>query len=111
MNYDGKTFKPIQSTNNGETSEATIFKYHQNGNLLTAEYSGGNILFGHLIGLVDIKGRIEMRYHQVNNDGNLMTGICFSTPEHIENGKIRLHEKWQWTSGDRSKGVSILEEV
>jgi hypothetical protein len=29
----------------------------------------------------------------------------------MKNGKIRLHEKWQWTSGDGSKGESILEEI
>lgn len=26
------------------------------------------------------------------------------------NGKIRLHETWEWTSGDQSKGQSIIEE-
>jgi hypothetical protein len=40
-----------------------------------------------------------------------MTGICFSTPEILENGKIRLHESWEWTSGDQSKGTSIIEEL
>jgi hypothetical protein len=29
----------------------------------------------------------------------------------MENGKIRLYEEWQWTSGDQSKGSSILEEI
>jgi hypothetical protein len=39
-----------------------------------------------------------------------MTGICISKPEILENGKIRLHEFWEWTSGDKSKGTSIIEE-
>ncbi|WP_321538875.1 hypothetical protein [Flavobacterium piscinae] len=39
-----------------------------------------------------------------------MTGICHSKPEIMENGKIRLHETWQWTSGDYSNGESIIEE-
>jgi hypothetical protein len=51
-----------------------------------------------------------MSYHQVNYNGELMTGICQSTPEILPNGKIRLHEKWEWTSGDKSKGTSIIEE-
>ena len=110
INYDNKKFRPIQNTQNGETSEETIFEYKQNGNILTSEYSGGKIQKGHLLGLVDDNGAIEMRYHQVNDNGQLMTGICFSKPEILENGKIRLHENWQWTSGDKSKGNSILEE-
>ena len=51
-----------------------------------------------------------MRYQQVNNKGELMTGVCFSKSEILANGKIRLHETWQWTAGDKSKGTSVLEE-
>lgn len=111
MNYNNKTFRPISNTENGETSAATIFHYRQNDNILTCEYSGGKIIQGHLIALVDEAGNIDMRYHQANTAGELMTGICQSKPEILKNGKIRLHETWQWTSGDCSKGVSVLEEI
>ncbi|WP_343523723.1 n-acetylglutamate synthase [Pedobacter sp.] len=111
INYNNKLFKPVKNTENSETSDETIFRYRQTGNILTAKYEGGKILLGHLIGLVDENGNIEMRYHQVNNQGELMTGICNSKPEQLANGKIRLHETWQWTSGDLSKGQSIIEEI
>lgn len=89
----------------------TVFTYKQVGNILTSEYSGGNIMQGHLIGLVDENGKIDMRYHQINDRGEIMTGHCTSIPEVLASGKIRLHEKWQWTSGDLSHGESILEEI
>ena len=110
INYNNKVFRPIINTENGETSDETIFLYRQVGNILTSEYSGGKIIKGHLIGLVDENGTIEMRYHQINNKGELMTGICISTPELLQNGKIRLHENWRWTCGDNSKGQSVIEE-
>jgi hypothetical protein len=110
MNYHEKKFRPISNTENGETSNETLFHYKQVGNILTSEYSGGKIKYGHLIALVDDAGNIDMRYHQVNENGELMTGICTSTPETLPNGKIRLHESWEWTSGDKSKGNSIIEE-
>ena len=110
VNYNNKTFKPVSNTENGETSDETIFRYKQEGNLLTAEYSGGKINYGHLIGLVDEQGNIDMRYHQINDAGILMTGICNSKPEQLPNGKIRLHETWQWTSGDQSRGESVIAE-
>jgi hypothetical protein len=110
VNYNNKTFRPISNTENGETSNETVFLYQQVGNILTSDYSGGKIIKGHLIGLVDEHGAIEMRYHQVNEKGELMMGICNSTPEILPNGKIRLHEIWEWTSGDKSKGQSIIEE-
>jgi hypothetical protein len=110
MNYNDKIFRPISNTDNGETSSETVFRYKQVGNILTSEYSGGKIKYGRLIGLVDPEGNIDMRYHQVNDKNELMTGICKSKPEILENGKIRLHETWEWTSGDKSKGTSVIEE-
>jgi hypothetical protein len=111
INYHNKRFRPIQNTNNGETSAETIFHYVQEGAILSAEYAGGKITKGHLIELVDEHGVIDMRYHQVNNQGELMTGVCRSVPEVLPTGKIRLHESWQWTSGDESQGSSVIEEI
>ena len=110
INYNDKIFRATSNTENGETSSETVFYYKQVGNVLTSEYSGGKIKYGHLIGLVDNEGNIEMRYHQINDKDELMTGLCKSKPEILENGKIRLHESWEWTSGDKSKGQSIIEE-
>lgn len=111
MNYNNKKFRPLESTENGETTSETIFEYKQIGNIVTSVYRGGEIIEGHLLGLVDQHGNIEMRYHQINRRNELMTGVCFSKPEITENGKIRLYENWRWTSGDKSTGQSILEEI
>lgn len=111
INYNRKRFSPVSNTDNGEVDQETVFEYKQQGNVLFCEYSGNNILKGHLIGLVSDEGHIDMRYHQVNTQGILMTGTCKSTPELLPDGRIRLHESWQWTSGDGSKGNSVLEEV
>ncbi len=110
INYHNKTFRPVSNTDNGEVGSDTRFHYQQQGNVLTCTYAGGRIVHGHLIALVDAQGHIDMRYHQVNTQGELMTGTCHSTPEILPSGKIRLNERWAWTSGDCSKGESVLEE-
>lgn len=110
MDYNDKIFLPVYNTENGEVEADTVFHYKQEGRVLTSAYAGGNIIKGHLIGLVDDNGCIDLRYHQVNKKGELMTGHCQSVPEMLPNGKIRPHENWQWTSGDGSKGQSIIEE-
>lgn len=110
INYHNRRFRPVQNTENGETSEETIFYYKQEGDIVTSEYSGGQIVKGNLIALVSENGELDMRYQQVNNRGELMTGICQSTPEILSDGRIRLHEKWRWTSGDGSEGESVIEE-
>ena len=111
MNYNNKKFQPVTSSSNGEVTVQTVFHYRQSGNVVTCEYQGENIVTGHLIGIVDPDGNIDMRYHQVNMHGQLLTGVCLSRPELLPNGKIRLHESWQWTSGDESMGQSVLEEI
>jgi hypothetical protein len=111
MNYNNKKFKPVSNSENSEVSGDMIFHYQQMGNILTCNYKGENIIKGHLMGLVDESGCIQMSYHQISISGELMTGVCSSKPEQMNNGKVRIHEEWKWTSGDKSKGNSILEEI
>lgn len=111
IDYHDKQFHPVSNTENGEVDHYTIFHYQQEGSILTCVYQGNVILSGHLIGIVDETGRIDMRYHHINDRMELMTGTCISTPEILPDGRIRLHERWQWTSGDNSEGYSVLEEV
>ncbi len=92
IQYHNKYFRPVQNTENGETSNETIFHYLKDGNILTSEYKGGKIIKGQLIGIVDENRNIDLRYHQVNDKNKIMTGICHSVPKNLPNGKIRLHE-------------------
>ncbi|HMP31868.1 MAG TPA: hypothetical protein PKD85_19855, partial [Saprospiraceae bacterium] len=108
INYHDKKFAVTSNTHTGETSSATIFHYHQEGDIVWAEYKGGKIRLGMLIGLVNQEGQIHMRYQQINEHNQMMTGICISSPELLQDGRIRLHEEWQWTSGDFSKGLSVV---
>ena len=111
IDYHDRRFIPVSNSANGEVSPEVIFHYRQTGRIVTCSYTGGRIVSGQLIALVDEEGRLDMRYHQVNDRGELMTGVCRSTPELLPDGRIRLHEEWRWTSGDGSKGSSLLEEL
>ena len=111
MNYHNKKFRPRTTSASSNVSNETIFHYQQQGSIVSCQYSGGQVLQGHLIAKVDDDGVLDMRYHHVNSHGQLMTGTCISTPEVQPDGKMVLHEEWQWTSGDLSQGSSILEEI
>ncbi len=111
IDYHNRKFRPTSNSENGEVDNDMVFHYQQDGKVLTCSYSGNKIEKGHLIGLVDENGNIKVNYHQININGEIITGTCISKPELMTNGKIRLYESWQWTSGDLSKGESILEEI
>lgn len=108
--YDGKCFIPKMNTENGEVDGQTIFLYHQKGTLLWAEYSGGEITKGHMIGHVHSNGELDFYYQHMNIQNEIRVGKCHSIPHVMENGKIELREEWQWLNGDKSKGMSILIE-
>lgn len=101
---------PKTNTENGEVNVETIFKYHQNGNVLWAEYFGGDIIRGNLIGSVSEQGILDFYYQHINKEGEMRIGKCHSIPKVSGNGKLELHEEWQWLNGDKSLGSSIIVE-
>ena len=109
--YHNRRFRSVATSGNGEVDAATLFLYQQDGDVIWADYSGGAIVRGHLLGLVRPDGSLDFHYHHLNWEGALMTGICISTPEVLPDGRLRLHERWRWTSGDGSSGESVIEEV
>lgn len=111
INYDRKIFVSIENTSNGEVTRETTFHYRQQGNVVWAEYEGGGVLLGHLIGTLNGQGILDMRYHHVNEQGELMTGKCISMPKLLDDGRLRVYETWEWTCKDFSKGESIIEEM
>lgn len=104
-----------ENTGTGEVSDETIFEYHQQEDLIWATYAGGSIRFGSLTGLMLSNGKddtkLEFRYNHVNQDNQFMTGKCQTKIELLRDGRLRLNEQWQWTSGDCSSGTSIVDEV
>ena len=111
INYNNKCFVPKENTEKGEVSGSTMFCYHQNGNVLWADYSGGDIVKGHLIGTVAENGELDFYYQHINVQNQIRIGFCHSIPKVLENGKIELVEKWQWLNGDKSEGSSLLIEI
>ncbi len=110
INYDSKIFVPQRNTENGEVDEETTFHYFQENDLFWAEYSGGDVLKGHMVGTVAENGELDFHYQHLNKDGQVRIGKCHSIPDILWNGKIELQEKWQWLNGDLSSGESVVVE-
>jgi hypothetical protein len=111
INYDNRYFVPKVNSANGEVNAGTLFHYRQRERVVWATYEGGDVQFGTLVARVSEDGSLDMRYSHVNREGELMTGHCRSVPEVLADGRLRLHERWRWTSGDESEGESIVEET
>ena len=111
FNYNAKKFASKSNSNTGDVGEETIFNYKQDKNLLTATYSGGSIISGQMLGIVESNGNLRFHYQHINTEGVLRSGFCISIPELMKDGRIRLYESWKWSDGDQSEGKSIVEEL
>ena len=111
LDYQGRRFRSVTNSGTGEVGPSTVFRYHQDGDVVWATYTGGAIRFGTLLAKADGEGRLDARYQRVNDSGELMTGECRSTPEVLPDGRLRLHETWRWTSRGLSSGESVVEEL
>lgn len=111
IRYAGRTFRSVSNSDGGDVGSETIFEYHQDGELVWATYSGGAVRFGTLVALADAAGNLDMRYQHISSDGSIRTGRCRSRPALLPDGRLRLHETWEWTGGKQGRGYSVVEEI
>ena len=111
INIDSKIFKALQNSDNGEVDDETRFYYHQEKNRIWAEYTGGDIVKGHLLGKQLKDGSLDFVYHHINQKGEVKIGKCLSEIVTLEDGRLKLIERWQWLCDDMSCGESELREV
>lgn len=113
INYDGRLFRAVVTEGDGDVSTDTLFRYDQRGDILIGSYSGGAVEYGAIVGRVHPDGSLSFLYHHMTKTGGLRSGRCESRPDILPSGKIRLHERWQWTSGlgAGGRGTSTIEEV
>lgn len=64
IDYNDRRIVPVNNSANGEVSPEVLFDCEQTGPIVTCTNSGGRIVSGQLIALVDDDVRLDMRYHQ-----------------------------------------------
>jgi len=111
IHLNNKIFIALLNSDNGEVDESTRFYYYQDKDVIWADYSGIEIIKGHLIGKQLADGTLDFRYHHINKSGEIKIGKCVSEIIELEDGRLKLYEKWQWLCDDMSEGKSELIEV
>ncbi len=105
--YDGRRFRSTDS--DAAPGREPVGHYHQQGDLVWAEFSGAHLRTGRLVGVCRADGSLEAAYCQVTTGGEAIAGTVVSTPTVLPDGRLRLTE--QWRRADGSSGVSHIEEV
>lgn len=102
--------KVIKTAPNGIVNSETIFEFTQNENVVTANYAGGKISKGFLVGNLN-QENLKFTYCQMRMDGRMDHGESSCTISK-ENGKITLTEHFEMTTdSELAQGVNVFQEL
>jgi len=110
LSLDNIRMNVIQTASNGVVNKETVFLFKQNEHVVTAEYSGGKIKIGFLVGTMDNE-KLNFSYCQLQADGKLDNGSSSCDLSLSDQGKIRLIEHFEWASRPGEKGTNIFQEL
>lgn len=111
ISLDGVKMNVIKTAENGVVNHETIFLFSQKDGIVSAEYQGGKILKGFLVGKLPTQNQLEFSYCQMQIDGKLDNGMSLCQLSKDENGKITLTEHFEWKSRPGEFGTNVFQEL
>ena len=110
FNFNNKTFVLLENSKKGKVNAETVFKYKQEGDLVTAEYFGGTIRYGKIVGLLQ-GDDLKMLYQCLTVDNELKAGKASAKVAYTNTGRLKLDLNWQWITDNNEKGTSQYIEI
>lgn len=110
FNLHNKTFATSTNSSAGQANANTIFSYKQEGELVTADYSGGGIRYGKIIAHLQ-DDKLDMLYQCMTEDMELRAGKALAKISYDSNEKLVLSLNWEWINGGLEKGQSSYTEI
>ncbi|MNI20410.1 hypothetical protein D3C73_738910 [compost metagenome] len=100
----------VAGNTHGLSGSGTVFHYQVEGNAITSTYQGGRIHTGHQVGRVTGPETIELLFHCITNDGEILSGWSRGTVDVDGEGRTTLAFVWGWLSGAEGGGESSYVE-
>ena len=108
ISLDGIQMRVVSTAQGGDVSSETLFQFCQRGTLVSAQYAGGKVSLGFLVGTLS-DDQLRIRYAQVDVEGRIDGGSSLCELERLADGRLRLLEHFQWDSRMGS-GTNVLEQ-
>ena len=109
FNLHNLRMNAVETDENGVIDERTIFEFRQEGRSVHAEYSGGRIERGFLVGVI-AGSSFEFRYCQLEAGGVLNGGESKCELRITEDSKVQIVEHFEWASRPGG-GRNVIQEV
>ena len=108
IDLNGMSMNAVETDENGVIGVDTIFNFKQSSGYVTAEYAGGKIRQGYLVG-INSGTTLTFKYCQLETDGTLNGGESTCRLEYGDNGLLRIVENFEWASRPGG-GRNIIQE-
>jgi len=109
ISLNGIQMRVVTTASSGVVNADTLFSFTQEDAVVSAQYSGGKVRLGYLVGLSSPEG-LRFRYAQLDIEDQLDGGQSTCEITRTPDGRIRLLEHFQWESREGT-GTNIFEEV
>ena len=107
MNLNNIHMNVIETAGNGVVNHKTIFRFTQKEQTVTAEYAGGQVVKGFLLG--KLKGdKLSFKYAQEHTDGKVVGGQSTCEVMRHPDGALGLVEHFDWHQG---RGKNVFKEL
>ena len=111
ISFDNIHMNVVKTDACGVVNHETIFHFRQRDNVVKAEYAGGKIQQGFLIGKFDEQNHLLFSYCQLQIDGKLDNGASDCEVSKDQDGKFLLTEHFEWASRPGEIGTNIFKEL
>lgn len=111
FSLDNVKMNVVKTAETGVVNHETIFHFSQDEDRVFAQYQGGKIQMGYLVGTLTIDNRLVFTYCQMQEDGKLDNGISHCELSKNEDGKLVLIERFEWKSRPGEFGTNIFQEM
>ena len=116
FSLDNRVFIPVENSDNGVINGKTRFHFWQEGMVFYADYFGGDVREGHIIGQFIDALEGDLLYHCLTTDKHLKAGKARAIFSVMEDNRLAFNLDWEWISiddlgGDHSWGQSRYEEL
>jgi len=109
FNLNNLKMNAIQTAQNGVINKDTVFAFSQDGSRVWAEYSGGRVIRGNLIGILNDE-RLQFRFCQLEEGNVLKGGVSNCEILISRDGFLQVIENFECESNKES-GVNIIQEI
>ena len=109
ISLDGLRMYVSSTAADGVVDSATRLHFIQKGERVLARYRGGSVIRGWLVGRLS-GSDLSFRYAQAEATGHVHGGRSVCRAERLGTGRIRIIERFTWTSRPGG-GTNVFDEL